>query len=112
MDELTLSDCCGLILWAIEGVIEGNTFREILVGPLVVLLGACAVFLIDRWVGKSLIGKRQDRPANANGVAGGGCVPKHDLIEFSLTQVYPEEITWSHRHPEKGGLFPGSISML
>jgi hypothetical protein len=25
-----------------------------------------------------------------------------------LTQVYPEEITWSHRHSEKGGLLPES----
>jgi hypothetical protein len=33
-----------------RGVIEGNTFREILVGPVMVLLWACAVFLIDLWV--------------------------------------------------------------
>jgi hypothetical protein len=25
-----------------------------------------------------------------------------------LTQVYPEEITWSHRHSENGGLLPES----
>jgi hypothetical protein len=30
-------------------VIEGNTFREILVGPVLVLLWACAVYFIDRW---------------------------------------------------------------
>jgi hypothetical protein len=43
MDELTLS---------IEGVIEGNAFREIFVGPVMVLLWACTVFLIDKWVMK------------------------------------------------------------
>jgi hypothetical protein len=62
MDEFTLSDLARKdwwwlafvvsVLWAIEGVIEGNTFREILVGPVMVLLWACAVFLIDRWVMK------------------------------------------------------------
>jgi hypothetical protein len=38
------------IIWGIEGVIEGNTLGEILVGPVMVLLGACAVYAIDRWV--------------------------------------------------------------
>jgi hypothetical protein len=62
MDEFTLSDLARKdwwwlafvvsVLWAIEGVIEGNIFREILVGPVMVLLWACAVFLIDRWVMK------------------------------------------------------------
>jgi hypothetical protein len=38
------------IIWGIEGVIEGNTPGEILVGPVMVLLWACAVYAIDRWV--------------------------------------------------------------
>jgi hypothetical protein len=45
------SVCC-LHPVGIEGVIEGNTFREILVGPVIVLLRGYAVFLIDRWVMK------------------------------------------------------------
>jgi hypothetical protein len=71
MDELTLSGLARKdwwwlafvvsILWAIEGVIEGNTLREILVGPVMVLLWACAVFLIDRWVMK-VADRRETRP--------------------------------------------------
>jgi hypothetical protein len=38
------------IAWAIEGVIEGNTFREIMIGPVMVVLWAGAIFVIDRWV--------------------------------------------------------------
>jgi hypothetical protein len=38
------------IAWAIEGVIEGNTFREIMIGPVMVILWAGAIFVIDRWV--------------------------------------------------------------
>jgi hypothetical protein len=37
-------------IWGVEGLIEGNTFAEILVGPVMVLLWACAVYAIDRWV--------------------------------------------------------------
>jgi hypothetical protein len=40
------------VLWSIEGVIEGNTVREILVGPVLVSLWACVVYFIDRWVMK------------------------------------------------------------
>jgi hypothetical protein len=71
MDEFTLSDLARKdwwwlafvvsVLWAIEGAIEGNTFREILVGPVMVLLWACAVFLIDRWVMK-VADRKQTRP--------------------------------------------------
>jgi hypothetical protein len=68
MDELRLSDIVRkdwwwlaivvCVLWAIEGVIEDNTFREILVGPVLVLLWACAVYFIDQWVLK--IANRRD----------------------------------------------------
>jgi hypothetical protein len=40
------------IIWGIEGVTEGNTLGEILVGPVMVLLWACAVYAIDRWVAR------------------------------------------------------------
>jgi hypothetical protein len=71
MDEFTLSDLARKdwwwlafvvsVLWAIEGVIEGNTFREILVGPVMVLLWACAVFFIDGWVMK-VADRKETRP--------------------------------------------------
>jgi hypothetical protein len=71
MDELTLSDLARKdwwwlafvvsVLWAIEGVIEGNAFREILVGPVMVLLWACAVFLTDRRVMK-VADRKETRP--------------------------------------------------
>jgi hypothetical protein len=38
------------IAWAIEGLIEGNTFREIMIGPVMVVLWAAAVFAIDQWI--------------------------------------------------------------
>jgi FtsH-binding integral membrane protein len=37
------------IVWTIEGVIEGNTFVELLIGPVMVVLWAGAIVLIDRW---------------------------------------------------------------
>jgi hypothetical protein len=38
------------ILWAIECVIEGNTFFEMLMGQAMVVVWIAAIFLIDRWV--------------------------------------------------------------
>jgi hypothetical protein len=37
-------------LWAIECVIEGNTFFEMLMGPVMVGLWLIAIVLIDRFV--------------------------------------------------------------
>ncbi len=40
------------IAWAVEAVVEGNTFREIMVGPVLIVLWAGAIFVIDRWVAR------------------------------------------------------------
>jgi hypothetical protein len=36
-------------LWAIEAKIAGNSTFEILIGPVMVLVGTAVIILVDRW---------------------------------------------------------------
>jgi hypothetical protein len=53
------------IIWGIEGVMEGNTLGEILVGPVMVLLGRAQSTPSTGGSHESLIGAGQDGRANA-----------------------------------------------
>jgi hypothetical protein len=63
------------ILWTIECVIEGNTFFEILVGPVVVGLWLIAIILIDRWVLRASDRGKAGYPAAPTGM-NGNWIPK------------------------------------
>jgi hypothetical protein len=55
------------ILWAIECVVEGNTFFEMLMGPVMVGLWLIAIILIDRWVLRTSDRAKAGDPAGMNG---------------------------------------------
>jgi hypothetical protein len=50
------------VAWTIEGLVEGNTFREIMIGPVMIVFWAAAVFAIDRWIVAIPDWKKDTRP--------------------------------------------------